>query len=327
MADLVLKTIPLSMIRENPVALRSVNRTSEQFIGLVDSVRRNGVLNAIVVREIIDPESKQQLYGLVDGLHRFSAASDAGLTEIPAQVCLFDDAETLEAQVLANVHKVETKPVEYSKQLMRILAQNPTRTVTELANRLSKSGSWLGERLGLTKLVSEIQSLVDEGKVNLSNAYALAKLPADEQTNFVDRAITMSPQEFVPTVHARVKEIRDLKRQGRDAAPAGFTPVPHVRKIGELKDELTSKSVAHVLPKELGITSVTEAFHLGVQWSLHMDPASIEVARQKDQQRKRDAEEAKLKREKERTDKQAKEAAEKQARIKEELQKRQTVTV
>jgi len=291
-------------------------------MGLVDSIKKNGIMNSISVREIIDPETKEVLYGLVDGLHRFSGACDAGLTEIPAQICTFDDAEVLEAQVLANVHKVETRPVEYSKQLMRILAQNPTLTVTELANRLSKSPAWLGERLGLTKLAAPIQLLVDEGKVNLSNAYALAKLPPDEQANFVDRAMTMAPQEFIPTAGARVKEIRDLKRQGRDTTPAQFVAVPHVRKIGELKDELTSKSVAHVLPKELGITSVVEAFALGVQWSLHMDPASIEIAKQRDESRKKEAEEAKLKRDAERLQKQQKEAAEKQAVIQAEIAKR-----
>lgn len=327
MAELILKSIPLSMIRENPVALRSVNRQSESYMGLVDSIRKDGVLNAIVVREVEDPETKKVLYGLVDGLHRFSASQDAGLTHIPAQVRTFDDAETLEAQVLANVHKIETKPVEYSKQLMRILAQKPTLTVTELAGRLSKSPAWLGERLGLTKLIDPIQLLVDEGKVNLSNAYALAKLPSDEQPNFVDRAMTMSPQEFLPTAAARVKEIRDLKRQGRDATPAGFIPVPHVRKIGELKDELTSKAVAHVLPKELGLTSVVDAFALGVQWSLHMDPASIQIAREKDDARKKEAEQAKLKRDNERLEKQKKEAAEKQDAIKAELAKRESVAV
>lgn len=104
--SVVLKSIPLSLIRENPVALRNVNRKGEGYLGLVDSVRKDGVLNAIVVREIKDPTNGNVVYGLVDGLHRFSAASDAGLTEIPAQVKDMDDAAVLEAQLIANVHKI-----------------------------------------------------------------------------------------------------------------------------------------------------------------------------------------------------------------------------
>jgi ParB/RepB/Spo0J family partition protein len=313
MADAVLKTIPLKDIRENPVALRSVNRQSEEYLGLVDSIRRNGILNPILVREIRDPETGSLVYGLIDGLHRYSGAQDAGLTEVPAQVRSMEDGEVLEAQILANIHKVETRPVEYAKQLTRILAQNPTMTASELASRLSKSPAWLSDRLGLTKLDEAIAKEVDDGKINLSNAYALAKLPKEEQANFFDRAMTMTPQEFVPTVTARVKELRDLKRQGKDTTPAGFVPVPHVRKIAELKDELEKPTVGPVLVSELGVKNPSDAFALGVKWALHMDPASIEAARQKDEARKKELAEAKGKRERERLEKQAKDAADKAA--------------
>ena len=39
----------------------------------------------------------------------------------------------LEAQILANIHKIETKPMEYSAQLKRILSRNPLMTEAELA--------------------------------------------------------------------------------------------------------------------------------------------------------------------------------------------------
>ena len=39
-----LRTILLSTIRENPVALRNVNRKSDEYKGLVDSIRQKGFL-------------------------------------------------------------------------------------------------------------------------------------------------------------------------------------------------------------------------------------------------------------------------------------------
>lgn len=312
--------IPLAKIRENPVALRTVNRTTEEYTGLVDSIRKNGVLNPILVREVLDPDTNEKVYGLVDGLHRFTASQDAGKDTIPAQVTSLEDAEVLEAQVLANVHKVETRPVEYSKQLVRILAQNPLMPLAELATRLSKSPAWLNERLGLVKLEPNIAGLVDEGKINLSNAYALAKLPTEEQPNFLDRAMTMSPQEFVPTANARIKEIRDAKRQGRAATPGEFTPVPHLRKVSELKEEMDQKNVGGVLVRELGVHDPIEAFNLGVKWALHMDPASIQAAKEKDAQRRKELEEASAKRKQERLEKQQKEAADKAATLQQQLE-------
>src|SRR5688572_23183671 len=109
-----LLTIPLGMIRENPDALRAVDKESENFLGLVDSIKQKGVLNAISVREVVAPSGAKE-YALIDGLHRFHAAIAAALTEIPAQVFSLDQAEVYEAQIEANVHKVETKHMDYCK--------------------------------------------------------------------------------------------------------------------------------------------------------------------------------------------------------------------
>lgn len=313
--------IPLNKIRQNAVALRDVNRAHEDYLGLVDSIRKNGVLNSISVREIKDQSTGDVLYGLIDGLHRFSASRDAGMDDIPAMVFDKTDGEVLEAQIIANAQRIETKPVEYSKQLVLILSANPLMTVTELAGKLSKSVSWLNDRLGLTKLDPKIGELVDRDEMNLMNAYALAKLPVEEQLNFLDRAQTMQPQEFVPTVQARIKQIKEDKRKGKDSQPEQFVPVAHVRKPGELKEELEQGVIGKTLITELKITSPEEGFKLGLQWALHLDPSSVEKAKQEDEARKKATKEAREKREKEAAEKKMKEAAATKARLEEEAKK------
>lgn len=319
MGQTELKYVDLKDIRESAVALRTVDRESEQYRGLVDSIRKDGVLNPIVVREIVEPDTGAKVYGLVDGLHRFTASQDAGKQMIPAHVTSMEEGKILEAQILANIHKVDTKPVEYSKQLVRILAQNPLMTEAELAEALSKTPSWLRERLGLIKLADGIQSLVDEGKINLSNAYVLAKLPVEEQAAFVDRALTMQPQEFVPTVNGRVKELRDAKRQGRAAAPAEFVAVARQRKFSEVRDEHNNPTIAKVLVETVKPKTLDEAFALGVAWTLNMDPLSIEADKKKDEAAKRAAKEEKEKRKAEREEKERQAAAAKQATLSEAL--------
>lgn len=197
--------------------------------------------------------------------------------------------------------------------MVRILAQDPLLTTTELAGRLSKSPAWLSERLGLVKLQKDIAALVDENRINLSNAYALAKLPEDEQASFLDRAMTMQPQEFVPTVNFRTKELRDAKRQGRDAKPAEWQPVPRLRKLAELRQEMESTDVGKLLLAKHGIKDPLEAFKMAVKWSLHLDPESIAVDRQKEEDRKKKAAEEKEARKKEREEKKQQEAIEKAA--------------
>lgn len=187
---------------------------------------------------------------------------------------------------------------------MRILAQNPLLTMAELATKLAKSSQWLGERLNLVKLPDAIGTLVDEGKINLSNAYALAKLAAvepEEVQNWLERSMTEPPSMFVVGCQARVKEIKDARRQGREATPTEFIPIAHLRKISELKTEMETSTIAPALIKHTGVKSEVEAFQLGIRWALHMDPVSIEEAKRKDAERKiqLEAEKAKRKQEKE----------------------------
>ena len=173
-----LQVIKLSDIRENPVALRTVNRDSEQYLGLVESIRSKGFIGAISVRKQIDSETSAEFFELVDGLHRFNASKDAGLETINADVVSLTEDQVLEAQIMTNIHKVETRPAEYTQQLKRILNRNPLMTESELAVKLGKSPSWIKDRLSLGKITNpDITALINDGKIVLSNAYALAKLP------------------------------------------------------------------------------------------------------------------------------------------------------
>lgn len=274
--------IPVSKIRENAEALRqTVDKESEEYVQLVDSVRKRGILNPILVREIKDPATGDTLYGLIDGLHRFNAAMDAGLTEIPAQIGSLEEADLLEAQILANVHRIETKPVQYTKALLKILGGNPLLTVTELAGRLSRSPSWLTDRLGLVKLKKEIQEKVDDGTLTLSNAYALAKLPEDKQVDLLQSAIAKSPAEFVPQATQVLKEVNQAKREGRKAETKQFVPTERLQKLSAIKDQ---RALANQRPAECpvilgakanGVKTVEDAIAYALNWCLHLDPVSI----------------------------------------------------
>jgi len=288
-----LKKVALSDIRENDVALRTVNRESEDYLGLVESIRSKGFIGAISVRERQD-EDETSYYELIDGLHRFNASKDAGLSTINVDVVDLDEDQVLEAQIMANIHKIETKPIEYTRQLKRILTRNPLMTEAELAAKLGKSASWIAGRLSLNKLASDqAKTLVDEGKIGLSNAYALAKLPAEEQADWLDRAMTLAPDEFIPKVTERQKQIREARRAGKEAGPAEFQPVPHMQKLKALKDEFENGEVGRVLCSKHSVANPIDGFALGIKWALHMDPDSIEVQKEKDAERKAQRDEKK----------------------------------
>lgn len=312
-------TVAIAAINENPSRLRSVDRENEDYLGIVESIRNRGFLGAITVRQQKDEDGNivEGEYELIDGLHRYTAAQDAGLEEIPVNVVeMDDDSAVLEAQILANVHKVETKPIEYTNQIKRLMARNPLWTLNELANRLGKSEQWLKQRLSLSRIKNErIQDLVDEGKIKLTNAYAMTRLPDDEMEDFIEDAMVMDGQEFVDKVTQRVKDIREARRKGEDAGETEWQPTAIPRKRGELVSEHESHEAREALTAQAGLqgTDAKAAFDLAIAWALHLDPVSVEAQRAKYEEQQAAKAEAKKKREAEKAAKKAEEQ-EKKAR-------------
>lgn len=320
-----LKYIPLNKIRQNKVALRDVKRESEGYISLVGAVRSEGVLSPISVREQrSDADDKE--YELIDGLQRFTAATEVGtgvvgedgfldvagpdgksirVGLIPAQVLNKTEDEVLRAQIIANAHKIETRPVEYAKAMIRILGSNPTMTQSELAAQLSKTPQWIAKNLGLAKINDKIQPLIDDGKIPLVNAYVLAKLPPDEQDAWADRAQSFEGTEFGGLVQTRLKEIKEANRKGVDVGEEKFTPVIHLKKKQDIELESeTAKTVSEIIRENdvlAGLPSnasgIAQAAQLGakmaLKWVLSLDPRGIEEQRQRDDARRKASQEEK----------------------------------
>ena len=204
----MIETVSIECVYPNYVAMRAVDRESAEYLGLCASIQKHGFLGAITVRK----NSNQELE-IIDGLHRYQAARDAGLMTIPVDIVNVNDAQLLEMQIMKSVHRIETKPIEYARHLKRMLVHNPHTTMDELAARLGKSSKWIRNRLSLMRIEdARIQEAIDDGRICLANAYALAKLPANEQSDWIDRAETSAPVKFLPCVNSRVRELRDKAR-------------------------------------------------------------------------------------------------------------------
>jgi len=310
----------VSDIYEEIVSLRPVDKSSEEFQGLVESIRLQGLLSAITVRPIrltadgerVEPgkerEDDQEIYGLVDGLHRLTALKEVGVPTVTCIVKECDDAQMLVAQVMANIHRIETRPAQYTAHLIRMIALDSTLTEATLAAKLGRSVQWLQDRLSLTKIKNTaILELINEGTICLANAFALAKLPEEEHVDWSARAQTMPPAEFLPQAAARQRELKTAARTGRQAV-AEFTAVAHSRKMSEIKAEHANHEAAVNLVND-GM-SPAEGFALGVAWVLHLDPASVQEQHDKWLATRAEQTEAKKKNQLERQKKKAENAQE-----------------
>jgi len=309
-------SVALGLVRPNPVALRQVDQKSPAFMGLVESIRI-GFKGAISVRQKKD-DAGAVYYELIDGLHRYTAAIAVGMETIPVDICDESDEQVLCTQIMMNVHKVDTKPQEYGRQLQRMLDLNPTLTVAELAKRLGHTAQWIEDRLSLDGIANpEIRKAIDEGKICVANAVGLSRLPDAEQATFLDRAMTQKADEFLPAVKARVKEIRAARQQGKEAGATQFVPVARMRKPSEIRDEAKIKLAAEALIANCKLKTPFEAFVMAIKWVDHMDP--LTVAQEKTDFETREAA-AKLAREKKESERAAAKA-EKTTKAADEAQK------
>lgn len=296
-----LKYVELATINPPTAALRGVDEDTEQFLGLVDSIKEQGVINPISVREVADGQ-----YMVVDGLQRFTASKRAGLKEIPCHVLNLDEMGVAIAQYMSNSHRVETKLAEYAKHIVRILALDPTLTVPSLAAKLCKTPTTLYNVMKLMDLSGQAKELVNAGKIIASNAYVLARMPVEEQENWLERAMTQAPSEFAEPANARIKEIKEAKRQGKAAKPEEFVPTPRIRSMSDIGREIEEPKLAIVLTREL--PDALAGFIMGLKYAIRMDPESVREAKEKDEVRRAKDAEEKAKRKVERDAKKAADA-------------------
>lgn len=315
--EYVSKVIPVSVVKENPEALRPAKRQDPKYVELVSSIKQMGVMEPILVNELDRKDDEgRTLYSIINGVQRFNAAKDAGLTEIPVRVMPWDEAKAELAQIHANLHKIETRLAEYAKHLLRVLHRDPSLTKRQLAMQLGKNEKWLDDVLNLQHLPEDAKELVNEGKIKLSNAFMLAALAKsagqDVATSYIGDAQTLPSQMFTPKVKQHLIDLKKAKSQGKDPSKVGFSPVPTLQKIAVLQAEMNNPETTLALLRKHGFGDVpVEAIKLLMAFTLKLDPDSVEVARAEYDARKQKESEEKAKRKQEREQKKAEETQKK----------------
>ena len=200
------------------MVLRVVNRESVEYLELRDSIAEQGPLNSICVRPSPRRPGK---YEVVDGLYRYTAclriaaAGDA----LHREAHLTDD-DVLAIQIQANALRPETTPMEYARQIKRIMdAIGPAgkdATLADVSNLIHKSPDWISRQLWLLSLQPDIQMAVERGEIPLGSAYVLAKLPRVQQAQFLDAGEDGPGAGFAP-VAARLRQADSRGRPAREA--------------------------------------------------------------------------------------------------------------
>jgi len=165
---------------DNP---RSDWADDEEFRQLVESIRRHGVLEPILVREKPGYHGgsaprvggrELALYEIAAGERRYRAAQVAGLAEIPVSIRRMNARELREIRYHENATRKDLTAIDQAREFQAMLDAGDAPGPTELAKRLGVSQAFVSSRLGLLKLPEKWQRKVISREMPPTHARCLA---------------------------------------------------------------------------------------------------------------------------------------------------------
>jgi len=231
-ADGELRTLEIQAIQPGRYQPRHA-MDPERLDELAASIKAQGVIQPVVVREI----SKGR-FELIAGERRWRAAQKAGLSEIPALVKVVADQAVVAMALIENIQRENLSPLEEAQALSRLIDEFHL-TQQETADAVGRSRPAVSNLLRLLDLPAEIKRLLDERKLDMGHARALATLPEARATAL---ALEAAEQGW------SVRELEEAARRA-DAPPKGKAkkPGPRDPNIAALERDLAEKLATRVV--------------------------------------------------------------------------------
>jgi ParB family chromosome partitioning protein len=199
--DSVLRVVPISQIRPNTYQPRS-HFDEESMASLAASIKAVGLLQPILVRELVD---ETESYELIAGERRWRAAKRAGLQTIPVLVQDADDVASLEQALVENLHRVDLNALEEAAAYQQLIDEFGL-THEQVATRMGKGRATVTNTLRLLQLPTGAQRALAERTISAGHARALLGTP--------DRALQERLVDRIVDEGLTVRAVEDLVRDG-----------------------------------------------------------------------------------------------------------------
>jgi ParB family chromosome partitioning protein len=174
-AGQTLQHLPVDLIQRGKYQPRRDMHT-EALEELAESIRKQGVLQPIVVRHI-----DGQHYEIIAGERRWRATQLAGLDTIPCVVRDVPDDAAIAMALIENIQREDLNAMEEAVALARLRDEFEL-TQQEVANAVGKSRAAVANLLRLITLREDVKILLEHGDLEFGHAKALLGLPSEKQS-------------------------------------------------------------------------------------------------------------------------------------------------
>ena len=244
-------------------------KDDEYMESLVESIKENGVLNPIIVRQ-----TKEGNFEIISGHRRKRAVELANFEEIPCIVRNLTDDEATILMVDSNLQREEILPSEkaYAYKMkveaMKRQGKRTDLTSTPLVEKLrtnekieeetGESKEQIRRYIRLTKLIPEILQMVDDKKIAFRPAVEISYLTENEQDILFE---IMEYNEITPSLAQAIY----LKKQSQEKilTEEKIKEIMNQQKPNQIeKIKINRSRIENVIPKNIVTEHEIEDFIL-----------------------------------------------------------------
>ena len=154
-----IEDIDVSEISHSGHAVRSVVESVEE---LSRSIQRLGLLQPIIVR------ANKAGFEIIAGNRRFKACKMLGLRKVSCHIVELDDRSAFEVSLIENVQRNSLSPIEEGLAFKSYVHEFGWGGISELAQKISKSPSYISRRIKLVNMPQNILDLISQSSINIT---------------------------------------------------------------------------------------------------------------------------------------------------------------
>ena len=225
-----LRSVRTSLIEPKPDQPRQYF-DEEALAELAGSIRENGVLQPILVRE-----RPGGFFEIIAGERRWRASRLAGLEEMPVIVLDADDRKVAEIALVENLQREDLDPFEEAAAY-RALMDDFDLTQEEVAAKVGKSRPAVANVLRLAELPEGVRTLIRSGELSAGHGRALLALGSPKEMEEIGKFVAEKGLS-VRATEAAVKQV--IKSRGKQIRIR--IPREEPDYIGDLERRATEQS-------------------------------------------------------------------------------------
>jgi ParB family chromosome partitioning protein len=246
--DTIIEVDPATLL-PNPYQARTMRPSDPTLDELVESIRKNGLIEPPIIRQTPDG------YQIATGHTRVAACIRAGLKKIRCILRVYTDKRMAVAGMEENLKRKSYNPIEEARGYA-ILRDRFHNTEEETAATFQTTRDHVAQSLRLLRFQQAIQDLIAQGQLTPSHAEAIAMAPNQSQLQLAQTVVskklsvkttTEMAKELVSREKAKQDALDniDLRLGGLDTQVANLKQLVHAQELRHLWFELAQLRHKH----------------------------------------------------------------------------------